>query len=187
MAALLRALAQPAPAQTRFVERRDSALLSEPLWLVGELSQPDADTLVREVRSPYLERATIRDGRVTVERADGRSRRFALRRAPELAALLASFRALLAGDATQLAAHFDSALTRGDDGRWTLLLSPREPKLRERIAALVLHGRGDTLACLALQPVGGDRSLMLLGPAAEAVSPPADAALREHCGSSATP
>src|SRR3546814_1819513 len=55
---VLKILARPAPMRTNFVELRASRLLKEPLRLSGEYQRPDEDTLVRQVRVPYVETTT---------------------------------------------------------------------------------------------------------------------------------
>lgn len=175
--ALLARLARPLPAATPFVEVRTSGLLDAPIPVRGQLLQPDADTLVREVDSPWRERSVIRAERVTVAREGERERRFALRRAPELGALLASFPALLAGDRVRLEQHY--AVTLDEDGQvWSLTLVPRDPRLRERVAGIELRGLGDAPACLQLRQADGGGSRTLLGEAALAELPDFDA----HCG-----
>src|SRR5262245_30218147 len=59
---ILSRLVQPVPARTAFVELRGSRLLKKPLRLQGEYRRPDADTLVRQVTTPYAETTTIRAG-----------------------------------------------------------------------------------------------------------------------------
>jgi hypothetical protein len=180
--ALLARLAQPAPASTAFLERRDSALLTAPLLLRGRLQQPDSETLLREVESPYAERTTIRAERVLVEREDGRNRRFALRNAPELAALLDSFRALLGGDRALLERHYRVQLAAPADGAWRITLTPRDVRRERRIERIELFGRDDRLVCLAVHGGDGSTSRMLLGAAAtETADDGLDAALATHC------
>lgn len=180
--ALLQQLARPAPTATAFTEQRESALLSEPLLLRGMLRQPDADTLVREVESPYLERSTIRAERVVVERADGSSRRFGLRNAPELAALLDSFRAMLGGDRSLLERHYRTELLGQVDANWQLDLIPRSARQQRRIAKVRLFGQGNELACMQIVQGDGGSSHMLLGEAATATGDDAlDVALATHC------
>lgn len=165
--AIVRALARPAPAATAFVEVRDSPLLRSPLRISGEYRRPDARTLVREVRAPYAETTTLRDGEAVLAR-DGRpERRFALARAPELAALQDSFGALLAGDADALRRHY-TIDAQGSAADWSLRLVPRDPALAAQLRDLVLHGRGDALLCIEHTPVKGERRQTLMGPAAEA-------------------
>lgn len=180
--ALLQQLARPAPNATAFAELRESALLSEPLLLRGMLRQPDADTLVREVESPYVERSTIRAERVVVERADGSSRRFALRNAPELAALLDSFRAMLGGDRSLLERHYRTDLLGVASADWQLDLVPRNARQQRRIAMVRLFGQGENLACMQIVQGDGSSSHMLLGAAATSTADDAlDAAMTAHC------
>ena len=173
--AILRALARPAPAATAFVELRDSPMLKAPLRLAGEYRRPDADTLVREVRTPYAETTTIRAGEATIARAGKPERRFALSRAPELAALQTSFGALLSGDTAALRAHY-TLDAQGTRERWTLRLAPRDPKLAARLQAIVLHGRGDELRCIESTPAKGDAQRTLMASAAEAATRAGDSA-----------
>ncbi|TWT22491.1 fatty acyl CoA synthetase [Luteimonas marina] len=173
--AILRALARPVPATTPFVEVRDSPMLKAPLRLSGEYRRPDADTLVREVRAPYAETTTIRGGEATIARAGKPERRFALSRAPELAALQTSFGALLSGDAGALRRHYilDAQGTRE---RWALRLAPRDPKLAARLREILLHGRGDELRCIETTPARGEAQRTLMAAAAEAATRAGDAA-----------
>ncbi len=180
--ALLLQLARPAPNATAFAEQRESALLSEPLLLRGLLRQPDSDTLVREVETPYVERSTIRAERVVVERADGSSRRFALRNAPELAALLDSFRAMLGGDRSLLERHYRTELRGQTDANWQLDLIPLNTRQQRRIAMVRLFGRVDELTCMQIVQGDGGSSRMLLGEAASSTTDDAlDAAMAAHC------
>ena len=170
---ILARLAHPAPMQTPFVELRDSSLLKAPLRISGEYRRPDVATLVREVRSPYAETTTIREGQATIVRGQ-RSRSFSLARVPELAGLQASFGALLAGDRATLERHYriEAAGTRQ---HWTLTLVPREAALAAKLRDIVLHGRGAELRCFETEPAhGGDTQRTLLASAARAADGVAD-------------
>jgi hypothetical protein len=171
---VLAKLARPAPMRTPFVELRGSALLKAPLRLQGEYQRPDADTLVREVRSPYPETTTIRAGEVAMTR-NGRTRTFSLSRAPELAGLQASFGALLSGDRALLERHYRIAAdgTRQD---WSLTLLPKDRQLAGKVRDIVLHGRGAELRCIETRPVKGDLQRTLLAGAARTAAPTLDAA-----------
>lgn len=164
---ILAKLARPAPMRTSFVELRGSKLLKAPLRLQGEYLRPRDDTLVREVRAPYAETTTIRAGEVTIAREGKTPRRFSLSRAPELAALEASFGALLAGDRKLLEQHYRLA-TDGTRQRWTLTLTPKDAGLASRVQEITLYGRGAELRCIETQPVGGDTQRTLLASAARA-------------------
>ncbi len=163
------------------MELRESALLDRPLRLQGRLRHPDATTLVREVETPYRERTTIRAERVEIARDGQLLRRFSLERAPELAGLLASFRALLGGDRALLEKHYALALESGA-AAWTLTLTPRDPRLLERVSRVVLHGPTGELGCMELGQPDGGGSLLLLGANTEAAAQLQDPeALRRLC------
>src|SRR6185503_4907596 len=85
---LLQRLARPAPATTPFVEVRFSKLLDQPLVVKGQLEYHEDGALVRAVDMPFRERTEIRGETVTVERVGRSTRRFSLKRAPELRSML---------------------------------------------------------------------------------------------------
>jgi hypothetical protein len=172
---ILSKLARPAPMHTSFVEVRGSALLKAPLRIEGEYQRPDADTLVREVRAPYVETTTIRAGEVAIARGSKASRKFSLSRAPELQGLQASFGALLAGDRAMLERYYriDAAGTRQ---QWTLTLAPKDAALAAKVRDITLHGRGAELRCIETRPVKGELQRTLLAGAARAAAPDADGA-----------
>ena len=173
---ILAHIARPVPSRTAFVEVRDSPLLKDALRLAGEYRRPDASTLVREVRSPYVETTTLRAGEATIARAGKSPRRFSLSRVPELAALQASFGALLAGDGERLKRHYTLA-SEGSRGDWRLRLSPKDAALAARVDAIVLHGRGAELRCIETRPAGkGETQRTLLAGAARDAAQVIDAA-----------
>ncbi|QNP39547.1 LolA-related protein [Lysobacter solisilvae (ex Woo and Kim 2020)] len=164
---ILAKVVQPVPARTAFVELRGSRLLKRPLRLQGEYRRPDADTLVREVTTPYAETTTIRAGEAQIERQGKPPRRFSLARAPELAGLQASFGALLGGDRRLLEQHYRLD-TQGTRQRWTLTLTPKEAVLQQALQSITLYGRGAELRCIETQPARGDAQRTLLAGAARA-------------------
>lgn len=162
---ILQRMTRPPPQATPFVELRLSATLRRPLVVAGEYRRPDAATLVREVRVPYAETTTIRGGDAVVARAGRTPRTASLSRVPELAALQASFGALLAGDRTLLETHY-AIEADGVPADWTLTLTPRDVRTAGRIAAVVLRGRDDELRCIETRPAQGEPQPTLLGSAA---------------------
>ncbi len=167
-------LARPAPMHTSFVEVRSSKLLKAPLRIAGEYLRPDADTLVRRVRTPYVETTTIRDGQATIERG-GKARSYSLARVPELASLQSSFGAVLDGDSDALTRDFRLE-AQGTRQRWSLALTPKDADLAERVQRIVLYGRGAELRCIETLPAEGDQvQRTLLATAARAVDAGTDA------------
>jgi hypothetical protein len=166
---ILRRLHRPPPASTPFVELRGSAMLKQPLSLSGEYRRPDAATLVREVRAPYAETTTIRNGEASIAREGRAPRRFSLARVPELAALQGGFGALLSGDRSAIETQYALEAT-GAAGSWMLVMRPRDARAAARLDAIVLRGRDDELHCIESRPVQGDPQPTLLGTVAAAAA-----------------
>lgn len=165
---ILARLARPAPQATPFVELRGSPLLKTPLRISGEFRRMADGTLVREVRAPYGETTAIsgaNGGEVVVTRAGKPPRRFALSRAPELAALHASFGALLSGDRDALERDYRIDAS-GRRERWTLALAPKHAGLAKQVDGITLYGRGAELRCIETQLAGQPVQRTLLAGAA---------------------
>ena len=179
---ILAKLARPVPSRTGFVELRDSKLLKAPLRIAGEYRRPDADTLVREVHTPYAETTTIHAGEVSIARAGKSPRTFSLSRAPELAGLQASFGALLSGDRKQLEQHYALA-SQGSRERWALVLVPKDAAMAAKVRAIALYGRGAELRCIETRPAapGEVQRTLLAGAAREAADVATGAALAALC------
>ena len=163
---ILQQLARPLPADTPFLELRESELLEQPLRIQGTYRRPDPDTLVRQVRSPYVETTTLHAGRATIEREGRSPRSFSLSRAPELAGLQASFGALLAGDRAALEDGYAIGAWGGEDG-WTMTMAPRSRALARRVQSITLFGAGDELRCIETLAVEDGLQRTLLGSAAQ--------------------
>lgn len=166
---ILQKLAQPAPMRTAFVELRGSAMLKAPLRIEGEYQRPDDRTLVRAVRSPYVETTTLRNGEATIARAGKTPRKFALSRVPELAGLQASFGALLSGNRTLLEKHY-RLTPQGTRQQWTLVLAPLDAEMKASVRDITLYGRGAELRCIETRPLKGDLQRTLLAGAAHDAS-----------------
>jgi hypothetical protein len=180
-AELLARLEREPPSSIAFVEVRLSLLLVEPLVVSGMLDYENSTTLRRRVDTPYVETTTISGEGVRVER-DGKSRTFALRRAPELRGLLTGMVGLLGGDTALLSQHFSVTAT-GDDNAWRLDLLPTDDRVTQRLRAISVAGRADDLECFVIHDTQGGESVMLLGPmAAQALQQPfALAKLADSC------
>lgn len=154
----------------------------QPLLFGGELSQPAADELVKTVEGEQPERLRIADERVEVQRQGQAMRRFSLKRAPELAALAASLRALLGGDRGLLERHFAIEIAANGAG-WTLDLVPTDARVARKVQRMRLHGMGGEWRCFDLELAEDEHSRMWLGPWAESARAAADEATRDAlCG-----
>ena len=177
-AQLLAALKQPPPSRSAFFEQRESPLLSEALSFEGELERPAPGVLVKRVVAPYRETARIEGESVVVERDDKPSRKFSLRRAPELRALTASIEAVLGGDLILLQRHFTLRM-EGTAAAWTLHLQPLDRRLARKVERLRFRGAGNDLRCMELVLTGAEISRTWLGAQAAPASAAADATARD--------
>ena len=168
--ALLKRLARPAPAVTPFVEARFSNLLAKPLIVSGQLEYMGPESLARTVTAPFKERTEIKNMAVTVQREGQKPRRFSLKRAPELHLLLDSFAALLGGDGSGLEKQFTLAM-RGDDAAWTLVMTPKEPRIKQRIRDITVTGTATEPRCLVTTEPNDNANIMLLAAAASTKLP----------------
>ena len=178
---ILQVLARPAPMRTAFIELRGSPLLKAPLRIEGEYQRPDDDSLVREVRSPYAETTTLRNGEATIARAGKTPRKFSLARVPELAGLQASFGALLSGDRVLLEKHYKLS-AQGTRQQWILSLVPMDAGTHAGVRDITLYGRGAELRCIETRPLKGDlQRTLLAGAAHEAAGATTTEALAVLC------
>ena len=160
--AVIRSLERDPPATIEFAEARFSPLLAEPLVVAGHLSYLGAGSFDREVTAPYKESTAIRGESVRVERDGENARPFALKRAPELGGLLASFVALLSGDASAVSREFTVAAS-GRDAAWTIELTPLDARQRRRLQEIVVGGAGSEPKCIVVLSSQGGGTVMLLG------------------------
>ena len=156
--------------RTSFVEVRSSRLLKNPLRLSGEYRRPDAQTLVRDIRAPYIETTTIRGDEASIARPSRPVRNFAISRAPQLAGMQAGFGALLSGDAKAIGRDFDLT-TSGTRQQWQMVMTPRQPTLKSHVRDITLYGRGSELHCIETRAVRGEEvQRTLLASAARSVT-----------------
>jgi hypothetical protein len=168
---LLQRLARPAPASTPFVEVHFSPLLSRPLIVSGDMEYDGPDALARTVEKPYAEHTEIHGDEVSVTRGSGKPRKFSLQRAPELKTLLSSFSALLGGNRRQLEQSF-SLTVSGDDAHWSMVLTPRDSRVTQRVSHITVNGAAANPRCLTTTAPDGSVTVMLMEEAAKTTVPP---------------
>lgn len=162
--ALMALLAQRKSGEARFTEERTVAGFDSPLRASGTLSFSAPDRFARQTLEPRRERMEVAGNQLRLERG-GRVRQLALDAMPELAALVEGLRGTLSGNAALLRKHFDVRLA-GQEGLWTLTLSPLDAQLVTQLHQLQIVGTGAELRSVELQMAGNERSLMLIEPAA---------------------
>lgn len=158
--AMLGAMAQVPVSQTRFVETRHVAMLTQPIELKGSLRYERPNRLAKHVQSPFDELLSVDGETVTLfNRTKGVQRVLSLREQPALGALVESVRATLAGDAAQLERHYKVAFS-GTRESWTLRLAPRESRVRTYVDNITLAGAGARIERIEVNEASGDRSVI---------------------------
>ena len=160
---LMASMREVQSATARFSERKFDRLLKQPLLSSGTLIYVAPDQLQKETLVPVRSRLTVKGDRLTVVQPDGKTRDLSLSEYPALGALIESARATLAGDGTTLARYYRPTLT-GDARGWSLLLEPRDNRLRAILTSIRIQGEGNAIRGIETQEHDGDRTEMTITP-----------------------
>jgi outer membrane lipoprotein-sorting protein len=156
--ALLASLAAVPGVSARFREEKQIALLDAPLISEGTLHFAPPDRLAREQTQPERSRVVLAGTTMWIA-TDLEAQRIDLVSQPLVGAVVASFRALLAGDRAALASLYEIALTR-DGEAWTVVLAPRDTALRRAIERVEIRGRSAVVEALRVQDASGDTTTL---------------------------
>lgn len=148
-------------AAARFSERKFDRLLKQPLQSSGTLIYVAPDQLQKETLAPVPSRMTVKGDRLTIVQPDGKTRDLSLSDYPALGALIESARATLAGDGATLNRYYHPTLT-GDAGDWSLLLEPRDDRLRAILTSIRIQGAGNAIRSIETWEHDGDRTEMTI-------------------------
>lgn len=159
---LIAAMAQTPPVSTPFVQVSYRGVLARPLVVSGTLEWLGGDHLQRDIDKPFHETAKIGDGELSVQRGGGDVHRIPLQRAPQVAAMLAGFRALLGGDTAALQDDFELG-AQGGATHWVVTLTPRAAQLRKQLQSIIIDGRDKQPRCLTINDANGDTTITLVG------------------------
>ena len=161
---LMHALAQNTSGKASFTETKFIAVLERPVESSGELLFVAPDRLEKRTLKPRPELMVLAGGQLTIER--GRQKhRLALQDYPEVAGLVESIRATLAGDRAALEKVYRLEL-QGSPERWTLNLTPTEARIAAVLSRIRIEGSGDELRRIDIFQADGDRSEMAIRKAA---------------------
>jgi outer membrane lipoprotein-sorting protein len=160
---LMNALRQVRSSTARFVETKYLHLLNQAQKSSGRLIYVAPDQLQKETLEPVAARLTINGDRLTIERQGERTQSISLRDNSEIGALVESVRATLAGDELALTRHFAVTLA-GDANGWTLVLAPKEARLRELVNTIRIQGEHAVLRRIETIEADGDRTDMVISP-----------------------
>jgi len=157
---LMASLAKQPQGAATFTETKYLAILDQPLESSGELLFIAPARLEKRTLKPKPETMVLDGGTLTLERGR-RKHVLQLRDYPEVAAMIESIRATLAGDRQALERAYHLALD-GSAERWTLVLTPLDPKVGAVIARIRMEGAKDVVRSVEILQADGDSSLMTI-------------------------
>jgi hypothetical protein len=160
---LMNAMHQVRQSSAGFVETKYLHLLNQAQRSSGRLTYVAPDQLTKETYEPIASRMTVIGDRLTMERQGEKSHDISLRDYSEVGALIEGVRSTLAGDLPTLARHF-AAVVDGDANRWTLSLTPLEPRLRELVTAIHIRGERNSIRDIETIEADGDRTDTAISP-----------------------
>jgi outer membrane lipoprotein-sorting protein len=160
VAQLMAALAKNPQGAATFTEKKFIAILEQPIESSGELLFIAPARLEKRTLKPKPETMVLDGDTLTLERGR-RKHVLQLKDYPEVAAMIESIRATLAGDRTALERAYHLALDGGNE-RWTLVLTPLDPKVGAVIARIRMEGVKDVVHSVEILQADGDRSLMTI-------------------------
>jgi hypothetical protein len=163
IASLFERLARERPGRATFEERKFLSLLDKPVQSSGELVFVPPDRLEKRTLKPRVESVVVDRERLTLERG-GKRQSLALRENPQVAVLVESIRATLAGDLGALTRTYSVALD-GTPARWRLLLRPLDPAIATLVERIEIGGSESRVSRVEIFQADGDRSLMSITPA----------------------
>ena len=158
LARLMALLAESPSAEVPYVEKKYSALLSEPVVSSGTLVYRRPDVVEKNMEAPRRERFRISGEELVVERK-GAQKRIALSSQPLLAVFAASLRGVLSGDAALLGEHFRLTLA-GAELDWKLEMTPHDEEIARHVERVVVSGRAGRVGSIEVRETSGDRSVL---------------------------
>jgi len=159
---LLTLMAQRRHGEADFTETKYLSMLKQPLESSGLLIYDAPDHLEQRTTQPRPQSVVLDHGIVTLQIGQ---RRRVLRLAdyPQLAPLIDSIRAILAGDRAALERVFELDFS-GTLAHWQLRLQPRAAQLAASLKRIDMQGEGDAVREVQVQQSDGDRSVMRITP-----------------------
>ena len=160
IAQLMAKLAKNPQGAATFTEKKFIAILEQPIESSGELLFIAPARLEKRTLKPKPETMVLDGDTLTVERGR-RKHVLQLKDYPEVAGMIESIRATLAGDRKALERVYHLTLDGGQE-RWALVLTPLDPKVGAVIARIRMEGVKDVVRSVEILQTDGDRSLMAI-------------------------
>ncbi|MDP1644190.1 MAG: outer membrane lipoprotein carrier protein LolA [Thiobacillus sp.] len=155
---LMASLAKQPQGAATFTETKYISILDQPVESSGELLFIAPARLEKRTLKPKPETMVL-DGATLILERGRRKHVLQLKDYPEVAGMIESIRAALAGDRKALERVYHLALD-GSNERWTLVLTPLDPKVGAVIARIQMDGVRDEVRSVEILQADGDRSVM---------------------------
>jgi len=155
---LMNALANTKHGAATFTEQKYISILDQPVESSGELLFVPPARLEKRTLKPQLETLVL-DGDVLTVEHRLQKQVLRLKDYPEVAGMIESIRATLAGDRKALERVYRLGL-EGSRERWTLVLTPLDSRVASAIARIRLEGAWDEVRTVEILQADGDRSVM---------------------------
>ena len=160
IAQLMADLAKHPQGAATFTEKKTISILDQPVESSGELLFIAPARLEKRTLKPKPETMVLDGDTLTLERGQ-RKHVLQLKDYPEVAGMIESIRATLAGDRQALERVYHLALD-GSAERWILVLTPLDPKVGAVIARIRMEGVKDVVRSVEITQADGDSSLMTI-------------------------
>ena len=160
LAQLMTNLAKNPQGAATFTEKKFISILEQPVESSGELLFIAPARLEKRTLKPRPETMVLDGDTLTLERGK-RKHVLQLKDYPEVAGMIESIRATLAGDRKALERVYHLALN-GDTERWALVLTPLDAKVGKVIARIRMEGVRDGVRSVEILQADGDSSLMTI-------------------------
>lgn len=158
LADLMATLARSTHGAATFKEKKYLAILDAPVESSGELLFVPPARLEKLTLKPSRERLVLDGDVLTVERGR-RTHVLALKDYPEVAGMIESIRATLAGDRAALERVYQLSVS-GSRARWSLALVPLDARIGRVVARIRIDGAGGDVRTVEILQADGDRSVM---------------------------
>jgi hypothetical protein len=159
---LMRLLGQRKQGEVSYEQEDYFAILDQPVSSSGVLIYRAPDRLEKRKLRPKAESLVVEGDELTIKRGR-RTYRMQLSAYPQVAPLIDAMRDTLAGNEEGLERAFKVALT-GSLENWNLRLVPLDKAVARKVSGVEIAGKQDEIRSVEILQVGGDRSVMTLGP-----------------------
>lgn len=159
---LMKLLGQRKQGEVTYEQEDYFAILDQPVPSSGVLIYRAPDRLEKRTLRPKAASLVVVGDELTVQRGQ-RTYRMQLSAYPQVAPLVDAMRDTLAGNEEGLERVFKVKLS-GSLQNWKLGLVPLDKEVARKVSAVQIAGKRDEIRSVEILQVGGDRSVMTLGP-----------------------